>query len=242
MESEGSARLSNDAVPAGTLGLVQAHICFMYKLLGVRELVVGHRHNTKAAGCSNEGTVVGGDFQHLHSATDSFAENGGLCGLDSPGDHSKLFTPVTSHDVFFSEQVLDGLGHVAEDLIPCKVTVGVVHRFEVVDVDHEQGKGALVALGKAQLGGEPIFKELSVVDLCEPVQDSVFVQATLVHLLNFRVERKLEDRATPQLDTIAVAQFALRDLFAVEVGTVGAVEVAEHHLVVGVFSDLCMNA
>ena len=46
---------------------------------------------------------------------------------------------------------------------------GVVELLEVVDVDHEQGKGFLEALCARHLGGEALLEEPVVVDAGETV-------------------------------------------------------------------------
>ena len=89
---------------------------------------------------------------------------------------TKLLAPVAGHDVDLARARLQDGSHSPQDLVPCRVAVGVVDLLEVVDVSQQEGHVHRVSLGSAQHGGEAFLEGAMVDQASEPVGGGLLLQ------------------------------------------------------------------
>jgi hypothetical protein len=77
-----------------------------------------------------------------HSAVDAGSQVfQGLFGLKLVGikhDYQKLLTAIADDKVTFTEESLQVIGHILEDIVSRQVPVGVIHRLEVVNINQDK--------------------------------------------------------------------------------------------------------
>jgi hypothetical protein len=84
-----------------------------------------------------------------------------LLGVREPGlgeDDGELVAADAAGDVGTSDDRLEALGDSGEDRVPREVADAVVDRLEVVDVEDDEGKLAMVAVGTRAFADEVSWK------------------------------------------------------------------------------------
>ena len=77
----------------------------------------------------------------------------GVGKVESVEDDDELLTAVAADAVVTAELAAETVGHRDEDLVSDEVAVGVVDRFEVVEVAEQEGDGFVVSLTAGQHAG-----------------------------------------------------------------------------------------
>ena len=75
-------------------------------------------------------------------------------------DHGELLSAVARGEVHLSDGLAEDLGDLANDTVTLQVAVGVVELLEVVDVEHDEAEGGLVAPRPLQLLVEGLLEEM----------------------------------------------------------------------------------
>ena len=135
--------------------------------------------SAKAHGNVKDGAVVEGDrrvagglFRDLADSSDD--ERG------SPWkDHDELLTAVACDDIRRTTGDFDHLGNVADDRVSGRMTVGIVHLLEVVDVGHDEAEGEHPPVGSFDEAGVVLLEPPSTSHLGESVTRGQIVE-TLV--------------------------------------------------------------
>ena len=69
-----------------------------------------------------------------------------MLGFSFENDH-ELFAAISAEDIFFTELSRNNFPDMLQNTIPRLVTMGIIDRFEMVDIEHDQAKFKVVPLG-----------------------------------------------------------------------------------------------
>ena len=101
---------------------------------------------------------------------------GGYCGTQAVGNrqgigaghavqqHHEFLAADAANSIVAAAAAIQHLRHVAQRGIALQVAVRVVDALEMVDVEHDQGEGAPLALGAARLGEEALQRGAAIGD------------------------------------------------------------------------------
>ena len=76
----------------------------------------------------------------LHSNTNALGNELGLAMSRAGHENDKLLASETNQDILAPAETLEEHGHIPEQPVTGKVTVGVIDLFEVIQIDEETGK------------------------------------------------------------------------------------------------------
>ena len=89
--------------------------------------------------------IICGEVVDALEALIDALENGmqsAFVGSSRDGD-GKLVTAHATGNVGRADDLAEDLGNASQDLVPHRMTIGIVDTLEIVEIDHEQGEGFL---------------------------------------------------------------------------------------------------
>ncbi len=230
--------LEEHAISAGAFGLVERFVGRTDELFGRFRLQLGERCDTDADRDRYRSSFV---FEHaaFDGRTQSFSEDAGVVEVHAATQNRELFTAVPCEHIFGADGLQSDLGDLYEHCVAGEVTEGVVHAFEVIDIEHDERQCGHVPLGVRELG----FDAAEEVAFVERFGQAVSKRGVEHLLLEADVEviviGELEDRDRSEADLVAIFKDALRDAIAVHERAVRAVEILDEDLVTRA-KDACM--
>ena len=105
---------------------------------------------------------VGREAQGGDVLSQAICKTQGSRGIGFFEQDSEFFSAVSGSGIGFANDLCDGIAKLKEDFIADEMAVGIVDLFEVIEVEHQDRKGALVTAGSLE-GGVGAFHEGTVI-------------------------------------------------------------------------------
>src|SRR5580700_1139942 len=119
-------------------------------------------------------------------------------------EHPELLAAGARKDIFPPEPGLHGRRKLPQDVVARQMPVAVVYVLEVIDIERNERKDALVALRPIELTLERLVEIPAIVRLRKTVDGHEAVDFLVIVNLDILAGHKLEDRS-PYPDLVAVA-------------------------------------
>lgn len=217
--------MEDDPVATGVLGPVKSLVGETDEIQGVGRLAADRR-DAHAQGDADF-LIIEEKALRLDELPDLLAHRVGAFKVRLGEDEGEFLTAVACEKLFATHPLTDLLSHLAQDVIACQVSEGVVELLEMVDVEERQGEVALVAGATGDLALEKIHKIALVVDLRQAVDDGHAINLFMVETFDIATTDELEN-GTADLDQIAVVEGGLtRDVGVVDEGAVGRAQILD---------------
>src|SRR5262249_24268988 len=209
--------LSDDSIPASTLGPVQVVIGLLDEGAGL---------DGRAGGCdpdrdAYDHRVV---LEHERGLPDQLAQAlvelpGGI--MPSFGQHHhKFLAPVARKHLVLAHLAPHAPGQLLEHMVTGQVAMLVVDALEMVDVEHDQRKRTPVATAPGQLAVQVLHEIALVISLGQTIDDGHSVDLFEVSLLDRAARQEFADGGA-DLEQVAVAQGLLVHGVVADIGAVG---------------------
>jgi phytoene dehydrogenase-like protein len=228
-----SARASaagHDSIAPRSLGDVEAPV-------GNRDELLGGRVGAVIEGCraranrAMDHVILVSNGARRHGVPQALTDAlGSVEGDPSQGD-GELFPAVAREDVLRSQDVNELSRELDQGGVSGLVSVGVVDRFEVVEVDEHEAQDGLVSAGIAHLGLQTFVQVLAIVRARQGVTDAGLVEVPKHSLLVGVGDGVSKDGSWSELNDIAIAERVLRHLDAADEGAVRGSQVLEVELI-----------
>lgn len=164
------AILTNDPIPSRRLGEVQAFVGFLEKIRKFPDAVVGKRGDAKARGdllarLSRGENDIGGFDLFPHFLRNR--EGGGLIGAGK--DRYELFPAIPDHGIRSSDPLSKMVGEFIQKFIPRLMPIGIIERFEMIDVGKEDRKRRFLVNQIPRFTNDDVIEVSSVLQSCQAV-------------------------------------------------------------------------